>query len=252
MGVVVDGGGGTLVAGLHDMHGHVDGWGGLFALAAGVTSVRDMGNVNERLLELEECFESGELAGPTITRSGYLDGVRGPGGYGITPFTTPDKMIEAGYDEITHVNQLMLGWLIDETEDTLSPLRIMGLTRAAKLDLTSEPVRRTLNLMHDHGIGLDTTVCVMEGLLLCRDGKTLPGDEAILDHLPPAYQHDRRHTYLPHESEEDLATYEQSFAKVMDTLRLLRAEGIPLWPGTDDNTGFSLHRELELYTQAGY
>ncbi|WP_211260849.1 amidohydrolase family protein, partial [Amycolatopsis jejuensis] len=32
----------------------------------------------------------------------------------------------------------------------------------------------------------------------------------------------------------------------------LRAEGIPLWPGTDDNTGFSLHRELELYTQAGY
>lgn len=37
----------------------------------------------------------------------------------------------------------------------------------------------------------------------------------------------------------------------MDTLRLLHKEGIPLWPGTDDSTGFSVHRELELYSQLG-
>jgi imidazolonepropionase-like amidohydrolase len=45
--------------------------------------------------------------------------------------------------------------------------------------------------------------------------------------------------------------YERAFAKVMETLALLRAEGIPLWPGTDEATGFSLHRELELFVRAG-
>ena len=33
----------------------------------------------------------------------------------VPAFTTPDRMIEDGYDEITHINQLMLGWLIKRT-----------------------------------------------------------------------------------------------------------------------------------------
>jgi imidazolonepropionase-like amidohydrolase len=32
---------------------------------------------------------------------------------------------------------------------------------------------------------------------------------------------------------------------------MLHREQIPLWPGTDDTIGFSLHRELELYVKAG-
>jgi hypothetical protein len=38
---------------------------------------------------------------------------------------------------------------------------------------------------------------------------------------------------------------------VVETLALLHREQIPLWPGTDDTIGFSLHRELELYVKAG-
>jgi imidazolonepropionase-like amidohydrolase len=37
----------------------------------------------------------------------------------------------------------------------------------------------------------------------------------------------------------------------MDTLALLHREGIRMWPGTDDATGFTVHRELELYTRFG-
>lgn len=304
-GVVLDGGGGTLLAGLHDMHAHVDGWAGLFYLAAGVTTVRDMGNQNERLLELEESFESGELAGPTIVRSGLLEGrsefswdlgvipetldealdlVRWYADRGyhqikiynsmnpvwvpklaaqahrlglrvvghVPAFTTPDRMIEAGYDEITHVNQLMLGWLIDEREDTRTPFRVTALTRSRDLDLTSEPVRHTLDLMREHGVGVDTTIQLHEAMMLGRNGVTLDADAPVLTHLPLAYQRYRRRAHLPHESEADLLAYEQAYGRVMDVVRLLREEGIPLWPGTDDATGFALHRELELYTTAGF
>ena len=43
---VIDGEGGTVLPGLHDMHAHMDAWDGAYHLAAGVTSVRDPGNVN--------------------------------------------------------------------------------------------------------------------------------------------------------------------------------------------------------------
>ena len=47
---VIDGQGGTLVPGLHDMHSHTTLQSNLFNLAAGVTAVRDQGNYNEELL----------------------------------------------------------------------------------------------------------------------------------------------------------------------------------------------------------
>ena len=163
--VVIDGEGGTLVAGLHDMHSHNTLWSGPFYLAAGVTTTRDMGNFNSFLLGLVKRLDAGELPGPHVIPSGFIEG-RSPysartgfiaetlpealrdvhwyadRGYiqikiynsmnpewvkplaaeahalglrvaGHVPaFTTPDRMIQDGYDEITHINQLMLGWLI--------------------------------------------------------------------------------------------------------------------------------------------
>src|SRR6185503_10016721 len=59
----------------------------------------------------------------------------------VPAFTTPDKMIEAGYNEVTHINQLMLGWLLTPEEDTRTPLRLTAMSRAADLDLASPRVR---------------------------------------------------------------------------------------------------------------
>ena len=38
---------------------------------------------------------------------------------------------------------------------------------------------------------------------------------------------------------------------MLDTLKLLHDAGIRILPGTDDGTGFTVHRELELYAKAG-
>lgn len=302
--VMIDGGGGTVVAGLHDMHSHNSLWSGPFYLAAGVTSVRDMGNINFVLLDLMKRLDAGELPGPHIIPSGFIEG-RSPysarngfipetleeglrdvhwyadRGYlqikiynsmnpewveplaaeahrlglrvvGHVPaFTTPDRMIEDGYDEVTHVNQLMLGWLLAPGEDTRTPLRLTAMARAADLDLAGPKVRHTIDLMKSRDTGLDTTAVIVERLVLSRAGQVAAGDAAYLDHMPIGYQRYRKRSFVPFKDDAEKARYDKAFAKVMDTLALLHREGIRLWPGTDDATGFTVHRELELYSKLG-
>lgn len=302
--VEIDGEGGTLVAGLHDMHDHSNRWSGLFQLAVGVTTVRDMGNENAVLAELSRRIDAGDLPGPHIVPSGFIEG-RSPysarlgfiaetleeglrdvrwyadRGYlqikiynsmnpdwvkpmaaeahrlglrivGHVPaFATADRMMEDGYDEITHINQLMLGWLLQPGEDTRTPLRLTAMARAADLDLSSERVQRTVALLKEKHAGLDSTAAIVEQLMLSRAGTVAEGAAAYLDHMPIGYQRYRRRSYVTFKDKADEQRYDRAFDKVIDTLALLHREHIPLWPGTDDTIGFQLHRELELYVKAG-
>src|SRR5205814_1843293 len=63
---VIDAGGRTLMPGLWDMHVHLFGGDGLMHMAAGVTSVRDMGNDTEQLLALRRKFDEGTSIGPRV------------------------------------------------------------------------------------------------------------------------------------------------------------------------------------------
>lgn len=63
---VVDGRGRTLLPGLWDMHAHLGPTDGLPQLAAGVTSVRDMGDTNEALLRTQARMDAGEIPGPHV------------------------------------------------------------------------------------------------------------------------------------------------------------------------------------------
>ncbi|MRW93849.1 amidohydrolase family protein [Duganella sp. FT80W] len=300
----IDGKGGTLVPGLHDMHAHNTAWSGLFYIAAGVTATRDMGNENPRLLELSRRTEAGELAGPDMIRAGFLEGrsdysaalgflpatleegkrdVRwyadhgyrwikvynsmnpawvaplaaeahrlGLGVLGHVPaFATPDQMLEAGYDEVTHINQLMLGWLLKPGEDTRTPLRLTALSRAADLQLDSAPVKHTVALMKQRNAGLDTTLSIVEQLMMSRTGEVAEGAAAYLEHLPIGYQRYRKRSYIKFKDDAEKQRYADAFAKVLETTGMLHREGIALWPGTDDPSGFLLHREIELYVKAG-
>jgi len=59
------------------MHAHLQPFYGILNLAAGVTSVRDMGNDTDMLLRLRKEYEAGEAIGPRIFMAGFIDG-RGP------------------------------------------------------------------------------------------------------------------------------------------------------------------------------
>jgi len=72
---IIAGQGRTLLPGLWDMHVHVSAnYQGLMHLAAGVTSVRDLGNDVDEILARRRRFDSGDLAGPRIILGGFIDG----------------------------------------------------------------------------------------------------------------------------------------------------------------------------------
>lgn len=301
--VVIEGEGGTLYPGLHDMHSHSSSTSGLFYLAAGVTATRDMGNENGFLQALLPSIEAGRVAGPRIVPDGFIEGespyaarygfvvstleeglnaVRwyadrgyfeiklynsmnpafvkpladeakrlGMGVTGHVPaFTTPDQMIRDGYDTIAHANQLMLGWILDPKDDTRTPLRLTAMARAGGLDLASPRVRTTVDLMKTHHVSLDTTAVILERLMLSRAGTVAEGDAFYLSHMPIGYQRFRRRSFVGLTEPGADAAYRSGFAKVIDVMRMLHDEGIRLLPGTDDGTGFTVQREVQLYARA--
>ncbi len=70
---IIDGMGQTLIPGMWEMHGHLSIGQGIMNIAAGVTSVRDIGNEHENIMRVEGLFEGNKVIGPTVYRSGFID-----------------------------------------------------------------------------------------------------------------------------------------------------------------------------------
>jgi imidazolonepropionase-like amidohydrolase len=73
----IDATGKTLMPGLWDMHVHVQPGDGLLHMACGVTSVRDLANDTDALLQMRRRFDEGAEIGPRVVMAGFIDG-RGP------------------------------------------------------------------------------------------------------------------------------------------------------------------------------
>jgi hypothetical protein len=303
---VVEGEGGTLLPGLFDLHVHGGAWSGPLHVAAGVTTVRDMGNDNAELLRVVEATEAGTLLGPRILRAGFIEGVSpfsarngfveerldaalgrvqwyADRGYrqikiynsvppdwvaplaaeahrlgmrvsGHVPaFMSPDRALRDGYDEINHTNQLVLGWIIQpEKEDTRTTFRFTALgERTGKLDLQSEPVRRTIALMKERRVALDPTIAIHEQLMLARPGEYAPADRRWVPNMPGPFQRARYSSVRVDMKPEQDAAYRASWARLKEVLKTLDEQGITLLPGTDNVAGFALHSELEIWAEAG-
>jgi imidazolonepropionase-like amidohydrolase len=90
---VIDAHGRSLLPGLWDMHVHLgDGYGAL-QLAAGITTVRDLGNNIDDLTARIQRFDAGTELGPHVLRAGLIDG---PG-----PFAAPTGVLAGTPDEAT-------------------------------------------------------------------------------------------------------------------------------------------------------
>lgn len=301
---IIDGGGGTLVPGLFEMHGHLNQQNAVTHLMAGVTSVRDMGSDNATLDRLVTGIESGALAGPRVIRAGMIEGksqfnnqagilvdseatavaavrwyasrgydyikiyssvnpawvaamirearAQGMGVLGHVPaFTTADAMIDAGYDEVTHINQLMLSWVIKPEEDTRTLFRLTGLKRLPQLDLNSAPVQATLQRLQDRKVALDPTFVIHEELTLNRTGAVPPGTVDYYEHMPVGWRRGAMQALVDASQNEDDQAYRGAFEQIRQLLTEAHRRGIMIVPGTDTGGGMTLHRELELYQSIG-
>ena len=186
---------------------------------------------------------------PAVIAEARAQGLRVTGH--IPAFTNADAMIEAGYEEIVHINQLMLGWVLGPEEDTRTLLRLTALQRLPELDLSSEPVQRTLDAMVERGVSIDPTLAIHEQLLLSRNGEVAPGAADIIDHMPVDVQRSARSAMASIATPEEDAAYRGAFDQIIATLSKMRERGIVMVPGTDLGGGLSFHRELELYQLIG-
>jgi len=299
----IDAQGRTVIPGLWDMHTHNSADDGLLDIANGITSVRDLANDTDFLLDLRKKWDSGVAIGPRIVMAGIIDG---PGKYAgptkvlvdtedqaraavdnyaklgyeqikiyssvkpelvpiitrraherglrvsghVPAFMRAEDAVRDGYDEIQHTNFLFLNFWPD-IQDTRTPIRFTAVAeRAALLDLQSAPVQSFLNLLREKKIVIDPTVSIFEGMFTSRKGTMSPSYGMVADRLPPQV----RRGYLagglavPEGMDE---RYLDSFRNLLAMVKALYDNHIPIVAGTDALAGFSLHRELELYVQAG-
>ena len=81
----IDAHGRTLMPGMWDMHVHLSDDDGLFYIATGITTVRDMANDMDESMIRRTRFADGSLIGPRLLLAGFIDG---PG-----PFAGPSKVL---------------------------------------------------------------------------------------------------------------------------------------------------------------
>jgi len=299
----IDGGGGTLLPGLWDMHSHVSDDDGLLNIAAGVTSVRDLANDTDELEARRKRYDSGIEIGPRVIAAGFMDGpgpYQGPTkvlvdteqkvhdaiaryaalGYpqikvysSIKPELVPviiadahergmrvsghvpatmfaDQFVRAGADELQHINFVLLNFFRDVTE-TRTPARFTEPgKRAAGLNLDSAPVKEFVELLRRRHVVVDPTLATFESMYRARPGSLDPAFAAVASRMPTQLRRGFLAGGLPAEGETD-ALYRKSYANMVKMVGLLHRAGVAIVAGTDTLSGFGLHRELELYREAG-
>ena len=301
---VVDGGNRVLLPGLFDMHAHFGAWDGGLHMAAGITTIRDMGNDNDTLQQLIADGNAGRLLSPHIVPAGFIEGespmsarngfvvkdlaeaeravdwyhahgypqikiynsfpktlVRDTAAYAhhygmrvsghVPAFMRAQDVVEQGYDEIQHINQLMLNFFVDDKTDTRTLQRFyLPAEKTAALDFDGKPVQDFIALLASHKTVIDPTLATFE-FLHQRDGEMSPIVADIADHLPPDVQRGRRAAGMDIPDDATAARYTKSFDKMVEFVGRAYRAGVPVVAGTDELPGFTLQRELELYVRAG-
>lgn len=169
----------------------------------------------------------------------------------VPAFSTANAMIEAGFDEITHANQLMLGWVLEDGEDTRTLFRFKAMKRFPSLEPGGEEVQYTISRMVERNVAHDPTIAIHEHGLTAVNGEPAPMARKIIDHLPTNEQRSMKKQLFGAESEEERAEYVAAFDFILDVLSRLHGRGVMLLPGTDLGGGIAYHRELELFEQIG-
>jgi hypothetical protein len=169
----------------------------------------------------------------------------------IPSYMTTQQAVMDGFDEIQHINMLFLNFLAGPKDDTRTPLRFsLVAEKAGEMDLEAPAVTEFIGLLKEKGIVVDPTVTIFDSMFRHRSGELDPAYAMIADHMPPSV----RRGMLAGEmdiTEENAARYARSAQALLKMIAKLHAAGVPLVAGTDAMAGFTLHRELELYRQAG-
>ena len=170
----------------------------------------------------------------------------------VPAFMRAQDVVERGFDEINHINQVMLNFLVTPKTDTRTLERfILPAERLATLDLKSRAVREFVALLKRRQTVIDPTVGTF-AFIQQREGEVSPTYAPVFDHLPPTVQRWFLSGGMKIADDAAAARYKASYAAMVTFIGHLYRAGVPLVAGTDEYlVGMALHSELALYVQAG-
>ena len=156
------------------------------------------------------------------------------------------QVVEAGQDQINHI-----GYIADIMHapfpDSMS--RADKRKAAADMNLDSPEVTKAVAFLKDHHTVVDPTLALFE-LFSSTTAKTPASFEPGVNKIAPELAEQLTDVEPPSERS---AILDKSLQKDIAIVGILHKAGIPVVAGTDQAVpGYSLHREIELYVQAGF
>ncbi|HUQ87714.1 MAG TPA: amidohydrolase family protein [Vicinamibacterales bacterium] len=269
---VIDAAGATVAPGLWEMHAHAAQveWMPAY-LAAGVTTVRDMGGEMAYLTALESV--TGGVLKPRLLLAGLVDG-DAPGAFGSVVAGTPaqGRAIVDQYKKAGFVQMKLYSLLQPDVVSAITARAhelgmsvtghvpaSLGLTKAveagmdhvAHLPINGDPqspqTRATIQLLAQHKTVIDPTLPWNE-LLGHAPETPLESFEPGFAHAPPALLAN----YRSIKNDTDAATAKRRVRDSEAMVKALFDAGVPIVAGTDGALpGYSLLRSIEMYVEAG-
>ena len=270
----VDVRGQTIIPGLWDMHAHasqVD-WGPVY-LAAGVTSIRDMGGEPDFLAAFRDATAAGAI-GPRIFLAGLVDGP-GPGAFGAVTASTPEEGVAVTrryHDQ--HFDEMKIYSLVkpDVVKAIVDEAHRLGMTVTGHVPqgMTSQSVVEAGfdGIAHMQLRGQSGSDASKQQIAFFKAHHTVmdpteswnelgghPAATPISSFIPGV-------TRLPTPLARMFASMpggngdpQAAHARVIDGVKLLKDAidaGLLVVAGTDKGVpGFSVQREIELYVEGG-
>jgi imidazolonepropionase-like amidohydrolase len=285
---VIDANGKTLLAGLWEMHTHFSGVEfGPALLAAGVTTARDCGGEFDYLVAQRDAIDRRAAVGPRLVLAGLVD-AGGEKAFGHVIAETPDagravvrRYHDAGFQQIklyTFLTPDVVRAIADEAHRlgmtvtghvprALSPMegveagmdqinhlsyvttamRESGSAPSEPVAVDSDTARRAVRFFKDHQTVIDPTASWAE---MAAHAKSVD-----VSSFEPGITHAPFMLEAKFRGQVGTAPADQTRARLAQYLAVIGAlhkAGVAIVPGSDTGlVGYGLHREIELYVQAG-
>jgi cytosine/adenosine deaminase-related metal-dependent hydrolase len=164
----------------------------------------------------------------------------------------PVDAINAGYDEVTHINWVMMQAMPDSVIPVSNGImRFEGPGRYAKdVNLEGPAIKTIIGAMASKRVYSDPTMVAFESLYVPNNGDLSPSYAPFVGTMPPTTERGFRTGGFAVPKDLARADYRASWAKMVSLLGLMHKAGVPIVAGTD-GAGIELVHELEIYVQAG-
>jgi imidazolonepropionase-like amidohydrolase len=164
----------------------------------------------------------------------------------------PLDAVRAGYDEVTHINFIMMQAMPQDVVDRANTAaRLEGPAKYGKdVDLDSPAMKAFYAELSRRGTIIDPTLTVWEPLMTSDGSMLSPEYAPFADIAPPAVTRGWKISGYPLFGGLTRDDFRKSFDKMVGLVTRLHQAGVRIVAGTD-GYGLELVRELELYQQAG-